>query len=140
VRTLVLSGLPVEPFAEITKRQFRDAPDLARAVGGCDWPEMKRRMGISCAYLDDAVARPSGRELFERIARHSTHTQFDVFHGNQDWHTPPGPVRELEEWNAREGHLDLRVRYYDGAHTGTPDIRGEMSKLLMGLVPVGATP
>jgi hypothetical protein len=46
VKTLVLSGLPLEPFGEIVRHQLADKPDLARAVADCSWPVMRERMGV----------------------------------------------------------------------------------------------
>src|SRR5262249_46090812 len=57
VTTLVLTGLPLEPFGEIVRRQTRDAPAVARAIATCDWTVL-RTLGVSCAYLADAAARP----------------------------------------------------------------------------------
>jgi pimeloyl-ACP methyl ester carboxylesterase len=134
VRTLILSGLPLEPMAEIVRRQLADLPELARAVEDCDWPTMRDRMGVSCAYLADARARPSGREMFARLARRSPGVAIRVFQGDADAHTPARFVRELQAWNAATGHLDLQVRYYGGAHAGSPAARQEMIELLLGLV------
>jgi pimeloyl-ACP methyl ester carboxylesterase len=136
VKTLILSGLPLEPAADNTRRQLADHPDLARAVEACDWVVM-RKLGVSCAYLRDAEQRPSGRAMFERIAARSPGVLIRVFAGNADINTPANFVRDLEAWNAVQGHLDLAVRYYDGARGGSPAIRREMTDLLLGLVPPG---
>jgi hypothetical protein len=133
VKTLLLSGLPLEPFDEIVRRQVAEMPDLARAVDACDWSTMKQRMGVSCGYLRDAGARPSGFTMFERLAGARLEVPIYVFEGNSDVHTPPRFVRQLEAWNEAHGHLDLRVRYYDGAHGGTPEVQREVSELLMRL-------
>jgi len=134
VKTLILSGLPLEPFAAITRRQLADHHDLARAFEACDWTVM-RAQGVSCSYLRDAEKRPSGRQMFERIAAWSPGIQIRVFQETADENTPAHFVRELEAWNVAQGHLDLGVRYYDGAHGGAPAIRREMSQLLLSLVP-----
>ena len=94
-----------------------------------------RAHGVSCGYLRDAEQRPSGREMFEPIAARSPGLRIRVFQGNADVNTPAHFVRELEAWNAAQGHLDLAVRYYDGAHGGSPAIRHELAELLRGLVP-----
>lgn len=134
VKTLILTGLPLEPSATNTRRQLADHPALARAFAVCDWAVM-RAQGVSCAYLRDAEQRPSGRLIFERIAARSPSVRIRVFQGNADVNTPAQLARELEAWNAAQGHLDLAVRYYEGAHGGSPAIRREMSELLLGLVP-----
>src|SRR3954470_14596943 len=98
---------------------------------------MRERMGVSCAYLLDASTRPSGFTMFKRIAAGSPKVQIQVFQGNADAQTPAAFVRQLEAWNAAQGHLALAVRYYDGAHTGTPQVRQELSEFLLRLVPAG---
>lgn len=136
VKTLILSGLPLEPAAENTRRQLADHPVLERAVRACDWSVM-RHLGVSCAYFRDAEQRPSGRAMFERLAARSPGVRIRVFTGNADINTPAHFVRDLEAWNAAQGHLDLQVRYYDGAHGGTPAVRRELTELLLGIVPPG---
>jgi len=74
--------------------------------------------------------------MFERLAARSPGVRIRVFAGNADVNTPAHFVRELETWNAAHGHLDLAVRYYDGAHGGSPAVRRELSDLLLGLVPL----
>jgi pimeloyl-ACP methyl ester carboxylesterase len=134
VKTLILSGLPLEPSDEIARRQLADKPELARAVRECDWNVM-REMGVSCGYLLDASKRPSGFDLFHRLASTSTKVKIRVFQGNDDANAPARFVRQLETWNAAQGHLDLAVRYYEGAHTGTPQARQELSDYLRDLIP-----
>jgi pimeloyl-ACP methyl ester carboxylesterase len=129
VRALILTGLPLEPFGELLARQLAPTPDLAAAIARCDWSVM-RGLGISCAYLADAEARPSGRALFERLAARAAPAEVDVLAGTDDQNTPVRFVRDLEAWNAAQGHLDLHVRYYEGAHTGTPAARQELAALL----------
>jgi hypothetical protein len=133
VKTLVLSGLPLEPADEIVRRQLADKPRLARAVQDCDWKVM-REIGVSCAYIVDAGKRPSGFDMFHRIASASSRVQIRVFQGNDDANVPASFVRQLQAWNAEQGHLDLTVRYYEGAHTGTPKAQQELSDLLLTLV------
>ena len=95
---------------------------------------MKRHFGISCEYLNDAQARPSGRAMFERIAARAPRMPFHVFQGTNDAQTPARYVRDLEAWNRQVGHLDLAVRYYEGAHVGGPDaVKRELSDLLVRL-------
>src|SRR5262249_14939072 len=110
-------------------------PGLARALDECNWQVMRQRMGVSCAYLRDASTRPSGSAIFRRIAAASPKVKIRVFQGTDDAHTPATLVRELEEGNADQGHLDLKVRYYEGAHAGTPEVRQELSDSLLQLVP-----
>jgi hypothetical protein len=133
IETLVLSGLALEPFGEILARQLATLPDgeeLQRALEACDWEVLMARLGISCAYVEDASARPSGRTVFERFATHMSVARFYVFHGTNDWNTPVAPVRDLEAWNTREGHLRLQFHYYEGGHTGSDEARAEVSRLL----------
>jgi hypothetical protein len=137
ISTVVLSGLPLEPIRDILERQLASMPGgerLRRALAACDLAILTRRMGISCAYVDDAARRSSGRAMFERLASRRPAARFHVFHGTQDWNTPVGPVRALEAWNASRGHLDLRFHFYEGAHTGSAAARVEMAKLLRSLV------
>jgi pimeloyl-ACP methyl ester carboxylesterase len=134
VKTLILSGLPLEPFAEIIRRQLADHPALARAIESCDWAVM-RTQGVSCAYLRHAAQQPSGQAMFERLAARSPAISIQVFQGNDDVHTPARFVHALEAWNAAQGHMDLSVRYYDGAHGGSSAARRELGQLLLDLVP-----
>jgi pimeloyl-ACP methyl ester carboxylesterase len=134
IQTLILSGVPLEPFAEIVRRQVSSQPLLARAIERCDWPVMKRTMGLSCEYLREASARPSGRAMFERLAAKSATAKIRVLTGVADFHTPSSFVQQLELWNGAEGHLDLTVRYYQGAHGGTPEARRMLADLLERLV------
>jgi pimeloyl-ACP methyl ester carboxylesterase len=134
VKTLVLSGLSLEPFGDILRRQLADKPRLARAVDECDWNIMRQAMGLSCDYVQDAGNQPSGFDLFRRLAATSSKVPIRVFQGNRDVNTPADFVRQLEAWNAADGHLDLTVRYYDGAHAGTPEAQKEVSELLVKLV------
>ena len=108
ISTLVLSGLAVEPFGDIVKRQVAGLPDgdrIRQALASCDWAVLEKRMGVSCAYVDDATRRPSGRAMFKRLAARAPPARFHVFQGTDDWHTPVAPVRALEAWNASTGHL-----------------------------------
>jgi hypothetical protein len=135
VDTLILSGLPLEPFADNLERQLADKPVLQGAVASCDWAFMREQMGVSCAYLADAASRPSGFAMFARLALARSVARFRGFQGNDDFNTPASFMFQLEAWNTTTGHLDLAVRYYDGAHAGTPEVRQEMADLLLGLAP-----
>jgi hypothetical protein len=135
VRSLVLSGVPLEPFAEILRRQLADKPLLAQAVANCDDAILKQRLGTSCLYLADAKARPSGFELFERLAARRASTEFHIFHGSRDVNTPARFVRQLESWNAERGHLDITFHHFEGGHAGTPEVKRELSALLTSLAP-----
>lgn len=137
VRSLVLSGLPLETFPEIVQRQLAVRPRLSRAVSTCDTSTLLRELGLGCAYLADMRTRPSGLDLFARLATRAPATRFRVFHGERDEHTPARFVHDLEAWNRVRGHLDLTVRYYDGAHRGTPEVRRELTALLLALVSEG---
>jgi len=121
VRALVLSGLPVESFGELLRRQLADRPVLARAVADCDWPVMKRFAGVSCAYLADAETRPSVRAVMEQLAARGATVEIDVLAGVDDTLTPVRFVRELDAWNRASGHLDLHVYEYAGAHSASAD-------------------
>lgn len=139
VSSLVLSGLALEPFAALVERQLSEMPAeqggaTRAAVRNCDWGVMRNHLAISCKYLEDAYARPSGRSVFESIARRAPTARFFVFQGNNDVQTPVRYVRELEGWNEQLGHLDLTFRYYEGAHVGgPPDVKRELSDLLVRL-------
>jgi len=133
VSSLVLSGLPLEPFDELVRRQVAGHPVLARAIAACDWVAM-RPTGVSCAYLRDAGARPSGRAMFERFATRAPAARFIVFAGSDDTNTPARFVHDLEAWNARDGHLALDVHDYEGAHHGTAASRREMAEVLAGML------
>jgi pimeloyl-ACP methyl ester carboxylesterase len=133
VASLILSGLALEPFQQILQRQTTKWPDFARAVAACDGAGM-RKTGLSCAYLRDAAARPSGREMFERIAAKAPRARIVVFAGRYDEHTPARFVGELEAWNAASGHLPLEVHYYDGAHNGSPEAKRELHSIVLRLV------
>lgn len=139
VSSLVLSGLGLEPFNELVERQLREMPakqsnTIRAAIQDCDWRVLKNHLAISCKYLEDAYARPSGRSIFEAIAVRAPAVKFSVFQGNQDFHTPVRFVRELETWNQQRGHLDLTFRYFDGGHVrGPEDVKREMSDLLVRL-------
>jgi hypothetical protein len=137
IQSLVLSGLPLEPFQDLLDRQLAWLPDANRlraALASCDWAFLRERLGVSCAYVEDAARRPSGRELFERLAARRSAARFYIFHGTDDRHTPAAPVHALEAWNASEGHLAIELHYYEGRHEGTDSARAEMARLLTALV------
>lgn len=139
IKSVVLTGLPLEPLDEILRRQFADKPKLRHAIEACDWPMMRYQFGFSCAYLADARTRLSGFSLFDRLAKAAFPTQIQVFQGVHDFNTPATFTHQLEAWNTSQGHLDLKVRYYEGGHGGTPEVRQELTQLLLNLVPQ-ATP
>jgi pimeloyl-ACP methyl ester carboxylesterase len=133
VRSLVLSGLALEPFDAILERQFVLLPDgdrLRKAVVSCDWDLLRDRLGISCAYIADATRRPSGRIVFERLASRAAGARIHIFHGTNDWNTPVEPVRALEAWNNSQGHLRMTMHYYQGGHAGSEGAQAEMAGLL----------
>jgi pimeloyl-ACP methyl ester carboxylesterase len=139
VSSLVLSGVGLEPFDSLVERQLSEMPAeqagaIRAAIQSCDWKVLKNRLAVSCKYLKDAYARPSGRAAFERIARRAPNVRLFVFQGNSDSQTPVRYVRELEAWNNQLGHLDLTCRYYEGAHVGgPPEVKRELSDLLVRL-------
>jgi hypothetical protein len=137
IATVVLSGVPLEPLRQILERQIASLPDgdqLRRAFVDCDFGVLKKRMGVSCAYVEDAARRPSGRAMFERLAGRAAAARFYIFHGNSDWNTPVQPVRALETWNTTEGHLNLQFHFYDGGHGGSAAAKAEVTALLRSLV------
>lgn len=137
ISTLVLSGLAVEPFGDILERQLTNAPDGARqraALESCDWKTSKSAWALSCAYVEDAKRRPSGRALFERLASRAPSARFLVFHGETDWNTPVEPVRQLEAWTAAEAHLKIEFHYDRGGHSGSDDARAQLSRVLTEIV------
>ncbi len=135
--TLILSGTPLQEFREIIESQIdviseHDGGELGVAVEECDWPIMKKSMGVSCKYLEDAYARRTGAEVFHQLAARDAPAAFHLFHGLQDWNAPVAPVRELEEW-ASGGPLDVHFTYYEGGHSGGDQespARMEMRRLL----------
>ena len=139
VSSVVLSGLGLEPFDALIERQLSEMPAeqsgvIRAAIQNCDWEALRKRLAISCKYLEDAYARPSGRSVFESLALRAPTVSFFVFQGNNDSQTPVRYVRELEAWNNRLGHLDLTFRYYEGAHVGgPPEVKRELSDLLVRL-------
>jgi hypothetical protein len=137
LKTFVLSGLALEPLDVILDRQLSLMPGgdrVRKALASCDQAVLRERMGTSCAYVEDARRRPSGRTMFERLAARAPGARFHVFQGTKDWNTAVEPVRALEAWNAAEGHLAMRFSYYDGAHAGSEAARGEMTTLLTAIV------
>lgn len=145
VSSLVLSGVALEPFDKLVERQTNELPPPQRAaffsaIERCDWPKMRNRMAVSCAYLADAYARPSGRALFESLARRAPAADFFVFHGNNDLLAPASYVRELEAWHATSRQLDITFRFFEGGHVGAPPaVTRELSELLVRLTrPVAA--
>jgi pimeloyl-ACP methyl ester carboxylesterase len=127
VRALVLSGLPLEPFDVLVRRQLATRPAFAAAIGRCDWPAMKQLGGVSCEYLADASKRPSGRKLFEQLG---TRVEIDVLAGTDDDLTPVSFVRDLVAWNTASGHLDLHVYEYRGGHLGTDEAHRTLAALI----------
>jgi pimeloyl-ACP methyl ester carboxylesterase len=139
VSSLVLSGVGLEPFDALVERQLSEMPAeqggvIRAAIQSCDWGVLRKHLAVSCKYLEDAYARPSGRAVFESIARRAPPVSLFLFQGNSDFQTPAQPVRELEAWNSQLGHLDLTFRYYEGAHVGAPpEVKRELSDLLVRL-------
>lgn len=137
IASVVLSGTPLEAFADILEHQLTlipEGPRLREALASCDGEMLARGLGISCAYVEDAARRPSGRAMFERLALRAPAARFHLFHGTRDWNTPVGPVRDLEAWHGAEGRLDMTFHYYEGGHEGSAAARAELAHLLMALV------
>jgi hypothetical protein len=137
IKTFVLSGVALEPFADILERQLATMPQgerLRKAIASCDWGVLKDSMGVSCAYIDDAKRRPSGRAMFERLAARAPSVRFHIVQGTTDWNTPVEPVRALQAWNASKRQLHMDFHYYAGGHTGSEAARAEVAQLLTALV------
>ena len=138
IETLILTGTPLEPFRTIIESQLvvfdeHDGGALRTAVSGCDWPTMREKLGVSCAYLEDAYAQPSGREVFQSLAEARAPAQIYLFHGTQDWNAHVEPVRELERW-VQTQPLKVHFSYYEGGHNDPPAIaRQELNTLLISL-------
>lgn len=103
IETLILTGTPLEAFRDVIAAQLdvidqHDGGKLRAAVSRCDWPTMRERLAVSCAYLEDAYAQPSGRALFEALAQAGVHARFHLFHGKQDWNAKVDRVRDLDQW------------------------------------------
>ena len=139
VSSLVLSGVGLEPFDVLVERQLSEMPAeqggaIRAAIENCDWKVLRKRMAVSCKYLKDAYARPSGRKAFESIALRAPNVRLFVFQGNSDSQTPVRYVRDLDAWNNQFGHLQFTFRYYEGAHVGgPPEVKRELSDLLVRL-------
>lgn len=124
IETLILTGTPLEPFRTIVESQLavfdeHDGGALRAAVSQCDWPSMRDKLGVSCAYLDDAYAQPSGRDLFQDLAEAHAPAQFYLFHGTQDWNARVEPVHALEDW-VQTQPLTVHFTYYEGGHNDPP--------------------
>ncbi len=66
VSSVVLSGVGLEPFDALVARQLSELPaeqgrTLRAAIQRCNWEVLKKHLAVSCTYLQDAYARPSGR-------------------------------------------------------------------------------
>jgi pimeloyl-ACP methyl ester carboxylesterase len=144
ISSMILSGLALEAFETIVERQVaqltKTHPDMRQAIESCDWPRMKGYFGLSCAYLQDAYARPSGRTMFETLAQAGVRLPISIFHGSDDWHTPARFVHELEAWNTREGKLDLKFFFYRGGHRGSDAAKAELNELLRSLTAPAPAP
>lgn len=135
--TLVLSGIALEPFADILERQLATLAGgerLRQALAACDWGVLRNSLGISCAYVADATQRPSGQAMFERLAARGLRSRFYIFHGTEDTNTPVEPVRALEAWNASNGQLQMQFHYYQGGHSGSAAARSEVARVLAAIV------
>jgi hypothetical protein len=138
IETLILTGTPLEAFRTVIASQLdvidqHDGGELRAAVSRCEWPTLRDRLGVSCAYLEDAYTQPSGRELFESLARNQVRAQFYLFHGTKDWNASVDRVRDLESW-AQTQPLALHIEYYEGGHNDPPEsTRQEVSSLVVSL-------
>jgi pimeloyl-ACP methyl ester carboxylesterase len=139
IGTIVLSGLALEPIADILRRQLaelRGGERIRAAFASCDQSVLNDSpfAGTSCAYLEDAAGRPSGRAMFERLATRAPTARFHIVHGKNDLNVPVRHVRVLEEWNARAGHLPISFHYVEWGHTGNAAARAEVTRLLSAIV------
>lgn len=139
VRTIVLSGLALEPIADIFARQLaelRGGERLRAAFASCDQAVINHSpfAGTSCAYLEDAARRPSGRAMFERLAARASTARVHVVHAEGDLNTPVTHVRALEAWNTSTGHLPIAFHYVGGGHNNNPAARAEIARLWSELV------
>jgi pimeloyl-ACP methyl ester carboxylesterase len=144
VETFGLSGLALEPIADILERQLAElqgGDHIRTAFASCDQAVLNNSpfAGTSCAYLEDAAGRPSGRAMFERLAARSPTARFHIVQGEDDLNTPVTHVRALEEWNTRAGHLPIIFHYVEGGHTGNDAVRAEVTRLLRAIVSEGVT-
>ncbi len=137
--TLMLSGLPLEPLPDIFARQLaelRGGDHLREAFASCTQSVINNSpfAGTSCAYLQDAATRPSGRAMFERLAARAPTARLHVVHGESDRNAPVVHVRALEQWNVSTGHLPITFHYVEGGHTGNAAARAEVTRLLRDIV------
>lgn len=144
IRTIVLSGLALEPIEDIFARQLaelRGGDRIRAAFASCDQSVINNSpfAGTSCAYLEDAAGRPSGRAMFERLATRAPTARFHVVHGESDLNAPVTHVRALEEWNVSTGRLPITFHYVEGGHNGNPAARAEISRLWKELAAEGET-
>lgn len=144
LRTIVLSGLALEPIADIFARQLAElqgGDHIRAAFASCDQSVINKSpfAGTSCAYLEDAAQRPSGRAMFERLATRAPSARFHVVHGESDLNAPVSHVRALEAWNLSTGHLPLTFHYVEGGHNGNSAARAELTRLFKEIVSEGET-
>jgi hypothetical protein len=142
IKTLVLSGLALEPIPDILQRQLaelRGGEHIRAAYASCNQSVINDSpfAGTSCAYLEDAAGRPSGRAMFERLASQSATASFHIVHGVGDLNAPVRHVRALEAWNTAEGHLPISFHYVAGSHMGNPAVRAEVARLSRAIVAEG---
>jgi pimeloyl-ACP methyl ester carboxylesterase len=142
VKTLVLTGLALESVPDIFERQLaelRGGDRLRAAFASCDQAVINDSpfAGTSCAYLEDAAGRPSGRAMFERLATRASTARFQIVHAESDLNTPVSHVRALEEWNAVAGHLPIAFHYVEGGHTANMAARAEVTRLVEAIVAEG---
>jgi hypothetical protein len=140
IDNLFLTGVSLEPVADAFARQLADLPGdegerLRQAYAACDWPVMRDAWGLSCAYLEDARSRPSGRAIFETLAAAGAPAHVVIFHGTEDWNAPVSLVQELEAWNQNTGTLNVEFHYYQGGHMATDAVRTQLLERMLALVP-----
>jgi hypothetical protein len=144
LRTIVLSGVALEPIADIFARQLaelRGGERIRAAFASCNQSVINNSpfAGTSCAYLQDSARRPSGRAMFERLATRAPTVRFHLVHGESDLNAPVIHVRALEQWNVSTGHLPLTFHYVEGGHTGNAAARAAVTRLLRDIVSEGVT-
>lgn len=144
IKTLVLSGVALEPVADVFARQLaelRGGERIRAAFASCDQRVIDDSpfAGTSCAYLEDAAGRPSGRAMFERLASRGSAVRVHVVQGERDLNTPVTHVRALEAWNTSTGHLPITFHYVQGGHNANPAARAVLSRLWQQIVSEGET-
>ncbi|HKY63493.1 MAG TPA: hypothetical protein VJR29_08750 [bacterium] len=145
VQSLLLTGLPIEPWDEIVSQQLQNYPEKLRneiqtAMTECDWKVLKKWAGVPCGYLRKQSGAPSNEATLEGLRLLSPKVPIYVFHGLNDAHVSAGAVKAFERKNAahrerNEPSLDFRVLYYEGGHRSSESVRGKLKSVLQNAIP-----